>query len=146
MRPTNALAAALLALGLGCSAPSVTTADDAQAPEFPYTAAENADGARFVWFIYTQAGYPYEYLGADRLPQSPAFGVVASPSPIPGDVAWWKEFVAIGGEGPRDEHGRHGAPVLYTAGGVKSLAELEARFGRVRWYRYEAARQASNAK
>lgn len=98
---------------------------------FPFTAAQNADGARYVWFVYGKTGSKYSYLPAGRLPASERLRPAPGNVPRTGDVAWWPDFMAIyAGPGAPD------AANLVTAGGRLSLAELERRYGPVKWYRY----------
>lgn len=117
-----ALSAWALVVGSGFQAPSKT---------FPFTAEEDADGARFVWFIFGQSGFSYEYLPAERFPTSKNFRPAPNNKPQAGDVAWWKEYVAIyaGDEAPEDAD-------LLCASGRLSLKTLEKRFGTVKFYRF----------
>ena len=117
-----ARAALSLFAGFGPQAPAKT---------FPFTAEEDADGARFVWFIYGQTGFSYEYLPAERLPTSKNFRPAPDNKPQAGDVAWWKEYVAIysGDEAPEDAN-------LVCASGRLSLKALEKKFGPVKFYRF----------
>lgn len=112
---------------------STVLGSSAQAPlqTFPFTAEENADGARFVWFVYNQTGFPFDYVPAKALPTSKNFQPAPENKPQVGDVAWWKEFVAIyaGDDAPRDAN-------IVTAPKKVGLRELEKRYGPVMWYRY----------
>ena len=136
-----------VALCASSLSPSLATAeDDARRPEFPYTLAENGDGSRFVWVIYSRAGYPFPYTSAGNLPLSPAFRTVPDNLPQAGDVAWWPGFVAIAGAVERDAQSRRLPPPVFTADGPRSLAELEAKWGKVRWYRFVDSEQASSVK
>jgi hypothetical protein len=104
---------------------------NASAKTFPFTAEEDTDGARFVWFMYQQSGLPYDYLPAKQFPNSKHFR--PSPNNIPqvGDVAWWKEFMAIYGGKDAPETSN-----LMTAPGAVGLRELQKKYGPVKWFRY----------
>ena len=120
------LIGALLVMGVALSI-------RAQAPlqTFPFTAEENADGARYVWYVYDQTGFPFDYVPAKALPASKNFRPAPNNKPRVGDVAWWKDYVAIyaGDDAPRDSN-------IRTAQGSVGLGELEKRYGPVKWYRY----------
>jgi hypothetical protein len=104
---------------------------------FPFTAQEDSDGARFVWFIYKQAGFYYDYLPAKDLPKSPRLKPAPRNKPQPGDVAWWKQFVAIYEPNAPQKFGVPEGSNLLTAPEVVSLRTLEMRYGPVTWLRYE---------
>ena len=53
----------------------------------PFTAEENADGARFVWYVLQRSGMEFEYLPADHFPESPNFAVIEHGVQDTGDVA-----------------------------------------------------------
>jgi hypothetical protein len=95
---------------------------NASAKEFPFTAEQDADGAQFVWFIYQQSGFPYDYLPAKQFPTSKRFRPSPDNIPQPGDVAWWKEFMAIyaGKDAPETSN-------LMTAPRAVGLKELEMK-------------------
>lgn len=99
--------------------------------KFPFTAQEDSDGAQFVCFIYGQSGFPYRYTPAELLAKSKNFRFAPNNQPQAGDVAWWREFVAIyaGDSAPSDAN-------LLTAPGKVGLAGLEERHGPVKWLRY----------
>jgi hypothetical protein len=118
---------------LGLFIASTVQGSSAQAPPqtFPFTAEENADGARFVWYVYNQTGFPFDYVPAKELPASKNFRPAPGNKPRAGDVAWWKDYVALyaGDEAPRDSN-------IRTAQGSAGLRELEERYGPVKWLRY----------
>jgi|GEM_PF-2741554 hypothetical protein len=61
----------------------------------PFTAAQNADGARWVWFIVNQEVH-VPYVAAADFPKSPNWRAVPPGSaPQDGDVAWWPGYVTI---------------------------------------------------
>lgn len=91
----------------------------------PFAEEEDLDGGMYVWFILGQAGFDYPYTTAYTLPQSIYFKITDKPKA--GDVAWWRDFMAIR-EGKSD--------VVMTAAGEKSLKKLEKKHGKVTWYRY----------
>lgn len=51
---------------------------------FPFTAEEDADGARCVWSAFGQTGYPYGYVSAAAFPTSDAFLPVKGGKPFLG--------------------------------------------------------------
>jgi hypothetical protein len=97
--------------------------------QYPFTAEENSDGARFVRHILNQAGFACGYVPAKSFPDSEFFTTI--PKPVPGSVAWWKEFMAVFG-------GKEASGDIFvlTATGKKSLKELEKKYGPVKWFRY----------
>lgn len=95
---------------------------------FPFTQAQNQDGAKFVWFIFGDSGFKYDYVPAKDLPNSPNFRQVSEPQP--GDVAWWPGYVAI----VKLHNGK-----LYsylTAESERMPDEVESLYGKPRFYRY----------
>lgn len=89
-----------MALGLlGGLAAAPLLAQDSTAGErrLPFTRAENADGARYVWFVLGRAGFSYPYIHARDFPTSDQFTEVPADSARAGDVAWWPTFVAVYG-------------------------------------------------
>jgi len=111
--------------------PILITCISALAKEFPFTAEEDKDGARFVWFIYQQSEFPYNYLPTEQSPTSKNFRPSPNNIPQPGDVAWWKEFMAIyaGKDAPETAN-------LMTAPRAVGLKELGKEYGPVKWFRY----------
>ena len=100
----------------------------------PFTQQQNQDGAKFVWFIFANSGFPYDYVPAKDLPQSPHFREVSEPQP--GDVAWWPGFVAIAKL-------RGGQLVSYlTAENERALEDVESLYGKPRFYRYQVLERA----
>lgn len=99
----------------------------AQGGQLPFTAEENADGARFVWFIMGRAGFSYPYIPADSFPTSREFTEVDPDSARAGDVAFWPHFVALF-SGPPDN-------TLVLVGPRVPLKEMVAQRGKVRYYR-----------
>lgn len=99
----------------------------AQKP-FPYTAEENADGARFVWFVLSEnMGYERPYEKCADIPQSKYYTLVDTPQT--GDVIWWKEFMAFyDADAPGDKK-------VVAMGGTRSLGELTKKYGKPRFYR-----------
>lgn len=94
----------------------------------PFTQAQNQDGAKYVWFIFGNAGFNYAYVPAKDLPTSPNFREVSEPQP--GDVAWWPGFVAI-------VKMHDGKLFSYlTAESERALEDVESLFGKPRFYRY----------
>ncbi len=116
-----------LSLGLASALPMVA---QGPGPTLPFSADEDKDGARWVWFILGKAGFPYEYLPAKDLQTSPRFAPCQDQKPQAGDIAWWKEYAAIyaGPEAPPTAN-------LITAPGRVSLQSLEKKYGPVKWLR-----------
>ena len=121
----------LLGAILICAAAGSFASFQVPSRQFPFTAEENADGARYVWFIYGQSGSSYDYLPAKMLPTSKNFRPASGNKPQLGDVAWWKEFVAIyvGDDAPEGLN-------LVTAEKKIGLKDLEKKYGPVTWYRF----------
>jgi hypothetical protein len=103
---------------------------DTSAQQLPFSKEENADGARFVWFVNCRAGHPYPYTKTAEIPRSPYFTEVDSTTPgggpRAGDAVWWPQYMAIVASGD--------GPVLTPEGPVP-LAELVQRYGAPRFYR-----------
>lgn len=93
---------------------------------FPFTQAQNQDGAKFVWFMFERVNLHYKYVPAEDLPESGNFLKVFAPRT--GDVAWWPGFVAIvkvdeeqqvtyltaeSERAPEDVEDLYGEPVFY---------------------------------
>jgi len=97
---------------------------------FPFTEAEDHDGAKFVWFVYSQSKYRYDYIKAGDFPKSNRFSPSPNNKPQPGDVAWWKTFVAI----YSPDKGR--TEYLSTAKGKIELNKMILKLGPVRYFRY----------
>lgn len=109
--------------------PPACGAQDTTSHQLPFTAQQNADGSRYVWFTYCRAGFPYPYVPASRIPESSDFALVDSTTSggvRAGDVAWWPDFVGIMG-GPQ-------GPVA-VAQGRMPLAVMVRRYGPPRFYR-----------
>ena len=103
---------------------------DSTVRKLPFSAEDNADGARFVWFSNCLAGLPYPYVAAKDVPNSPWFVEIDSTSrtggPRVGDVIWWAAFMATiaGPDGP-----------ALSPEGRLSLADLQRKYGTPRYYR-----------
>jgi hypothetical protein len=123
---TIAVGAGLVALCGVAGAQSGCDIVSAKAPP-PFSRAENADGARFVWVALGQAGFPFEYVPASAFPRHAGFRLVAAGAARAGDVAWWPSFSAIYG-GPESGY-------VVSADGQLALAALVSRYGPVRYYR-----------
>ena len=95
---------------------------------FPFTQEQNQDGAKFVWFIFGDSGFKYDYVPAKDLPNSPNFRQVSEPQP--GDMAWWSGYVAI-------VNLHDGKLYSYrTAESERMPDEIESLYGKPRFYRY----------
>ena len=102
----------------------------------PFTAEENADGARFVWYVLQRSGMEFDYLPADHFPESPSFRVIEHGLQDTGDVAWWPHLMAI--YDPNFPKARE-LPLdvaIVTAKGPLSLTRLEEKMGPAIFYRY----------
>jgi hypothetical protein len=124
--------AALAAIGLALA--SAGRAEEEGAPPaeagrgFPFAAEADPDGSRFVWFLLDRAGIPHEYLPASEFLASPRWEPAPRHRRRPGDLAWWKGFVALyRGERPGGEVG--------TAAGRRRLEDLETERGPARFVR-----------
>jgi hypothetical protein len=119
----------ILLIALVAALPSrpVVAQDSVPPPRLPFTAEENRDGARFVWFVYGRAGLSYEYMSAQEFPSSDEFIEVEPDSAHPGDVVWWSEYVAI-------FTGLETRTVMRAEGEI-TLGALVARYGKPRYYR-----------
>ena len=102
----------------------------------PFTAEENAVGARFVWYVLKRSGMEFEYLPADHFPESPNFAVIEHGLQDTGDVAWWPRMMAI--YDPNFPRARELPPdvAIVTAHGPLSLTKLEEDMGPAVFYRY----------
>jgi hypothetical protein len=80
-------------LGLGSALAADDPAQYGPGKAFPFTAEEDSDGAMYVWFIYCDTGFRYEYIPASEFPHSKRFRKVQDPRD--GDVAWWPGLVAL---------------------------------------------------
>ncbi len=126
----------VLAIWVLLALSSVGSSLAASQRNFPFTAEEDSDGARYVWFKYQQAGFPYEYLPAKDMLTSRHLKPAPKNKRQTGDVAWWKQFVAIyDPDAWQTFHVPKGRNLL-TAPGVLSLRDLEKRYGPVKWLRY----------
>ena len=102
----------------------------------PFTPEENADGARFVWYVLQRSSMEFDYLPADHFPESPNFAVIEHGLQDTGDVAWWPRMMAI--YDPNFPKARE-LPLdvaIVTAGGPLSLTRLEEKMGPATFYRY----------
>lgn len=123
----------LLLLLLALALPAASLAAEAQ---YPFTAEENRDGARFVWYVYQQAGMPYDYLPAAQLPTSPRLRTVTKDDPRMGDIVCWKSLAAIYDPEAPFRYNLSSDFRLVTATGVLSVPAMEQRFGPAIWLRY----------
>ena len=102
----------------------------------PFTPEENADGARFVWYVLQRSSMEFDYLPADHFPESPNFAVIEHGLQDTGDVAWWPRMMAI--YDPNFPKARE-LPLdvaIVTAHGPLSLTKLEEQMGPAVFYRY----------
>ena len=92
----------------------------------PFSPAENEDGARFVWLIERQTGFPRPYVAAKDLPNSSDYRKVQPDSARAGDIVWWPTLVGIY---DADSKG------LLLLEGQQPLASYIQRLGQPRYYR-----------
>jgi tetratricopeptide (TPR) repeat protein len=90
----------------------------------PFSEEEDKDGSMFVWFTLGQTGFDYPYINAEIFPMNTFYVKVDQLQP--GDVCWWKGFMALYKE--RD--------MLLTAKGELTLKSLEKNRGRASCYRF----------
>lgn len=94
---------------------------------FPFTAEEDADGTRFVWFALNEAGFSRPYEPCKDIPKSLYYREVSEPRT--GDIAWWPTFMATYDPSmPPDSN-------IMAAGRYLSLKDLEAKLGPVKFFR-----------
>jgi hypothetical protein len=108
--------------------------------KFPFTAKENEDGSRFVWFIYMQSGLPYDYAKSDSFPYVKNFAPSLNNIPQAFDVAWWKDFMAIYDSRASDESN------LITAQQRYSLLATIKKHGPVKYFRYQKMKKVYKRK
>ncbi len=118
-----------LALMLGTVA-LASAPDGAPPAALPFTAEEDADGARSVWFVLNRAGFPREYEPCQAIPKSEYYREVDDPRP--GDIIWWPKFMAL-----YDPSAPAGQEIV-AAGGRRSLRKLEAKYGKPKFFRVRA--------
>jgi hypothetical protein len=123
----------LVAMAIGLSCPVIGDSG------LPFSAEENADGAKFVWYVLNRSDMKFDYLPADHFAESPNFRQVEHGLQQSGDVAWWPQMMAIydstfarARELPSDVS-------IVTAKGPLSLTTLEQEMGPAVFYRYKAA-------
>ena len=123
--------AVLAATAIGVSCPAFSDAG------LPFTAEENVDGAKFVWYVLNRSDMKFDYLPADHFTESPNFTPVEHGLQRSGDVAWWPHMMAIydsnfpkARELPEDV-------AIVTAKGPLSLTALEQQMGPAVFYRHK---------
>ena len=94
----------------------------------PVPAAPDRDGSRFLWFLLDRAGTAFEYLPASEMLAAPRFEPVPPRRRRPGDLAWWKGFVAL-------YRGERAGGEVSTATGPRRLRDLEREWGPARFLR-----------
>lgn len=115
--------------------PLSTNADN----NLPFTAQENADEARFVWYVLQRSGMEFDYLPAEHFPESPTFTLIEHGLQDTGDVAWWPHMMAI--YDPNFPKARE-LPLdvaIVTERGALSLTKLEEEMGHAVFYRCRKA-------
>jgi len=107
--------------------PLVVAGQTQKPAPLPFTAEENIDGARFVWFVLNKAGLPRPYEPCSAIPKSKFYRKVTDPGA--GDLAWWPTFVAL--------YDPTKAPTndVLVAGARLSKADLEHKLGPAVFYR-----------
>ena len=99
-----------------------------EAKSLPFTQAQNQDGSRFVWFIFGNAGFRYDYVPAGEIPKAKNFRPVDKPKS--GDVAVWPDFVAVAAVGSE------GQVSFITADGELEQGSIEKRRGKPKFFRF----------
>ena len=117
----QALVAALAFAALVAACGPRPAAREVAPQKIPFSSEENRDGARFIWFLHTQTGFPYAYIPARDFPASSEFAEVPRDSARSGDVAWWSDFVGLFG-------GWAGRTVILVNGPVP-LDQLVKKYG-----------------
>jgi hypothetical protein len=115
----------------GCSVPArfhMLMSMDPKPRRLPFSKRDDRDGARFVWYSFSQAGSAYSYVPAKEFPTTSQFVEVSSDSARPGDVAWWARFVAV-------YYGKTDRMVLVYPGIRVPLDTLSLKFGPPRFFR-----------
>ena len=127
-RIRNVLAALMVILLMVTSA---SAAAEKQGRHFPFTAEQNTDGARYVWWAIGKGLEPYRYVPVGLIPECGDFAPSPNGKPQTADLAWWPGFVALyaGDNAPKESN-------LFTGRGAMSLKILQKKFGPVKWYRY----------
>lgn len=121
----------LLALAIGFSCPASGDAG------LPFSAEENADGARFVWYVLSRSDMKFDYLPADHFAESPNFTPVEHGLQKSGDVAWWPQMMAIYDSNFPKARELPADVSIVTAKGPLSLTRLEQEMGPAIFYRYK---------
>ena len=105
------------------------------AKTLPFTAEQDADGARFVWFVLNETGFPRPYEPCKDIPKSQYYREVSEPRT--GDIAWWPSFMATyDSRQPPDSN-------ILAARGFLSLKELESKLGPAKFFRIQVKRDES---
>lgn len=121
----------LLALVMGISSPAPGDSG------LPFTAEENADGAKFVWYVLNRSDMRFDYLPADHFAESPNFRPVEHGLQKSGDVAWWPHMMAIYDSNFPKARELPDDVAIVTAQGPRSLTKLEEEMGPAIFYRYK---------
>ena len=90
-------------------------------------AKQNADGARYVWHLYNCASYGFYFMPASAYPTSNVFRPVHLDSATAGDVALWKDYVAV--------YGGYESGVFLTADGHVPVQTMVREHGIPRIFR-----------
>ena len=128
---------ALAALAGPLLTASPTHAQRPTAPEqtYPFTNEQNVDGARYVWFIFSRAGFAYPYTAAKTFPPRNQFREVTAQAAQQADVVWWPTLMG-GYSGPADRR-------VQVADGSLSLDSLILVKGQPKFYRKQMAGTAA---
>ena len=115
----------LICLISGLSLPAIS---QMQAKSLPFTQEQNLDGSKFVWFVYSKAGFNYEYIPTADLPLSPHFKPVEKPQS--GDIAYWSKYMAV----VNIQQGK--LVSILVAGNEYDFEKLSKLYGNPTYYRY----------
>jgi len=104
---------------LGLATPVIALA---QKPDTAFAyAKQNADGARYVWHLYSNAGFSFPFIPASEYPTSTHFRPVHLDSAVAGDIAHWKDYVAV--------YGGYESGVFLTADGHVAVQTMVRQRG-----------------
>lgn len=107
----------------------------APAKTLPFTAEEDADGSRMVWFLLNVSGLKstkHAHISARDIPKSNRWLKLEPSKPLQEiDMAWWPNGVAILSNKKTE--------TFNFKGNLVQLSELERRFGKPEYRRFNTA-------
>lgn len=111
-------------------------AQDSSKRTFPFTKEQNSDNAMFVWFIYKQSRFDFDYLPAKQFPTSKHFTIAPNNEPQAGDVAWTSKFMGIFAPAKKTTEQVASSPAIITAESTIPVKTFENKFGPIKYFRY----------